>query len=122
MCWILIPPVLSVTSIKYLDTAGVQQTLDSSLYLVDTVACCVVPAYGQSWPSLYPVSQPVTVRISCGYGATAASVPGTIKSAMLLLIAHWYENREAAQGSSMAVTSIPIGVDALLAPYRWDMI
>lgn len=44
-------------------------------------------------------------------------VPQAIKQAMLLLIGHWYENREAVNIGS-AANEFPLAVDALLAPYR----
>lgn len=38
--------------------------------------------------------------------------------AMLLLVAHWYEHREAAsEAAGMKV--LPLAVDALIGPYRW---
>jgi uncharacterized phiE125 gp8 family phage protein len=36
----------------------------------------------------------ITVRFVAGYGATADTVPQTIKQAILLLVAFWYETRE----------------------------
>ena len=40
-----------------------------------------------------------------------------LRLALLLLVAHWYEHREAA--SAAPVKSLPLAVDALLNPYRW---
>ena len=40
-----------------------------------------------------------------------------VRTAMLLLIGHWYENREATI-AGQAVASLPLAVDALLQPYR----
>ena len=38
--------------------------------------------------------------------------------AMLLLVAHWYEHREAvSEAAGMKV--LPLAVDALIGPYRW---
>lgn len=46
-------------------------------------------------------------------------VPAEIRQAMLLLIAHWYENREAViVGSRIVVADNPMAVDMLLAPMR----
>jgi hypothetical protein len=38
-----------------------------------------------------------------------------IKLAALLLIAHWYENRESVSAEGLA--PLPMGVDLLLTPY-----
>lgn len=40
-----------------------------------------------------------------------------VKAAMLLLIGHWYENRESVAIGDTAV-AIPFAVEALLQPYR----
>lgn len=56
------------------------------------------------------------ISFTAGYG-TAADVPAAIRQAMLSLIAHWYEHREAISLGASA-TALPMAVDALLAPYR----
>lgn len=40
-----------------------------------------------------------------------------VRLAMLLLVAHWYSNREAI--SEGAPVPIPLAFDALIGPYRW---
>ncbi len=46
-----------------------------------------------------------------------------MKAAMLLLIGHWYENRETVS-VGQAATDIPFTVEALLQPYKnlWHLI
>lgn len=48
-------PVNSVVSVKYIDTAGVEQTLSSVSYQLDNAGgyreSWVVPARGYAWPS-----------------------------------------------------------------------
>ncbi len=43
-------------------------------------------------------------------------IEADIKLAMMLLVSHWYENREPV--SSDSVNSIPFGVDAILKQHR----
>lgn len=116
------PPLISVTSISYLDTAGVSQTLTAVTdYKVDATSepARIVPAYGESWPSTRDEIDAVTVVAKCGYGATAASVPKTLKLAAKLLAAHWYERRTGAEYLQGATLSeIPMGIKALVEPYR----
>ena len=92
------PPVQSVTSIKFLDENGDEQTLSSSSYKLDNASdskpAWVKIATGRSWPSTYPEINAVRVRYVAGW-ASAAEVPQSIKQWMLLNIGHWYENREA---------------------------
>ncbi|OHV13006.1 head-tail connector protein [Kushneria phosphatilytica] len=40
-----------------------------------------------------------------------------IQLAMLLLISHWYENREAAV-PGVSISELPMGVEVLIHPYR----
>lgn len=107
--------VQSITSIKYKDYMGVESTLASTDYIVDTDsdAGAVVLAYGKAWPSFtpYPIN-PIKVT----YVAGMTEVPKTIKQAMLLLIGYWYANREsdANKGTDPGST-----VKALLSQYRF---
>ena len=116
-----IPPLQSVTSIKYLDTAGAEQTLDAETYRVDAVSepGRIALDYGKSWPSTYSVINAVTVRFVAGYGA-AAAVPEPIRQAMLILIGELYEQRQESVPASFA--AVPFGVRALLTPYKvWHL-
>ena len=90
------PPLQSVASVTYIDTNGDSQTWSSSLYTVktDEILGTIRPAYNEDFPSTRDEVDAVTVSFTAGY-ADAASVPSTIKSAMLLLIGHLYENRES---------------------------
>ncbi|MEP0519663.1 MAG: head-tail connector protein [Hyphomicrobiales bacterium] len=54
--------------------------------------------------------------VTVGYGPAAEDVPGDIRQALILLVAHWYENREAA--TPLAREHIPHGVRAILEPHR----
>jgi uncharacterized phage protein (predicted DNA packaging) len=45
-----------------------------------------------------------------------ATVPAPLRQAMLMLIGHWFNAREAA--AEARFESVPHGVAALLAPYR----
>jgi uncharacterized phiE125 gp8 family phage protein len=48
---------------------------------------------------------------------TPADVPQALKQAMLLLVGHWYGNREAVNVGNIT-SELPFTVQALLAPYR----
>lgn len=90
-----LPPLQSVSYVKYKDGSGTLQTLSSEYYIVDTnkEPGRIALAYGQSWPSTYGEIQDVQIRFVCGYGDAAADVPDEIKSAMYLKISDLYENR-----------------------------
>lgn len=110
------PPLQSVVSLKYYDSGGVQQTLDPSVYLVRTpfrAAGTVERAPFQAWPAIQADRRwPITIRFTCGYG-TASQVPGTIRTAIKMLIAHWYEKREAVAIGPIS-KEVELSVRALL--------
>lgn len=91
------PKLITVTTLKYVDTAGAQQTLtEDTDYTVDIQSTPgrIYPVYGEIWPTPRIVRNAIEVVYTAGYGATRASTPETVKQAMLLLLAHWFENRE----------------------------
>jgi uncharacterized phiE125 gp8 family phage protein len=112
------PPLASVTSIEYVDTAGASQTLSASLYTVDskTQPGRIVPSFGNSWPSVRSVANAVTVTYVAGYGA-AAAVPAKIKHAIKLLVAHLNEMREPFVAGTI-VSDVPMSVEMLLDALR----
>lgn len=112
------PPLQSVTSIKYIDPDGVEQTLATSEYVVDTAAArgIVCLAYGKAWPSTRVQANAVTIRFVAGYGA-AAAVPAPIKAACLLMIGELFARREHALVGAPIVV-VPVSAEYLLWPYR----
>lgn len=113
------PPVQSVTSVTYLDTAGASQTWSSSLYETDLPAGPqampgrLQPVYGEVYPLTREVFNAVTVRVVCGYGAAPSSVPALLREALLMLVARMYEKREARIVEGEVSTA-----DALLWQYK----
>lgn len=85
------PPVVSITSIKYTDTAGAEQTLDEDAYDLSTYGDSrkVYLINGYSWPATKCVPDAVRVRFVAGYDNPADAdpeLPSAVKSAMLLHI------------------------------------
>jgi uncharacterized phiE125 gp8 family phage protein len=109
----------SVTSITYFDSDGAGQTFGASNYRLHTDAFgpYIRLVDGKNWAGTDTRDDAVTVTWVAGYGPAASNVPQGIRQAMLLLIGHWYEGREAVT-VGVAAAVIPLGVQALLAPYR----
>lgn len=103
-----IAPIITLSSVKYLDTDGVEQTLSSSVYeMVNTgLEPHIRLKINQSWPSIRCASDAVRVTAIVGY----ASLPAPIKSAMLLIISSWFDSRD--------VGPVPDGAISLLSNYR----
>jgi len=88
-----------ITHVKYLDTAGVQQTLVAGTDYVVAArgeAAIILPAYGKSWPATRQWidasgNYPVEVRFIAGYGTTGTTVPENYRQAMLLHVEAGYD-------------------------------
>ncbi len=108
--------LVSVASVKYIDSNGVEQTMPTADYTVDTVTVPgrVRRAYGKSWPSYRSQWDAVRIRYTVGWDVT--SVPKPIKQALLLLISQMYEHRTPEVAG--AVSKVQFAVEALLGPYR----
>lgn len=109
------PPLQSVTSVKYLDKDGVESTWTD--YQVDARS---EPGklYFKTTPStaLYP-SGAIAIRYVAGY-ASAEAIPQSILQAMLMLVGHMYENREATTGNNFQIYEVPLGPKTALLNER----
>ena len=113
-----LPPLQSVDEVRYIDTAGTEQTLPPDTCRVignGTMPSEIVPAHGMAWPCVLNTPQAVTIAFTCGYGA-ATDIPAPISQAVKLMVGEYYSRREATAGHT--VTELPLGVGALLASYR----
>ncbi|MGN5354335.1 head-tail connector protein [Ralstonia sp. L16] len=112
------PVLRSVDYIKYLDEDGVEQTLDSSQYVVDAVGepGAVTPLINTYWPTTQNVMNSVRIGFTAGYGA-AADVPDGIKSWIKLRVATLYSNREEVAVLNRGKVEMLPYVDSLLDPY-----
>jgi len=110
-----LPPLQSITSIKYYGTDDTEYTLSTDDYMVDTDSEVgrVVLKYAKTWPSitLRPANA-VVIQFVAGYGDADTDVPERIKQAIKLLVGHLYENREAT--SIRSIVNVPFAVESLL--------
>jgi uncharacterized phiE125 gp8 family phage protein len=112
-------PVQSVTAVKYYNSANSQETLSAANYALytDALGPFIGWLYGYSVPSLYSRADAIEVTFVAGYGDEPKDVPAPIRRAILMIAGHWYENREAVN-VGQPLTEVPLGVTALLGPYR----
>jgi len=112
-----LPSLQSVTTIKYIDTNGTEQTLSNTVYQIDSDSqpARITTAYGQVWPAVRTQMNTVRIRYVAGFGL-AVDVPQVIKQWILIRVATLYEQREAVNVGNI-VNTIPF-VDGLLDEYR----
>jgi uncharacterized phiE125 gp8 family phage protein len=108
------PPLQSITSIGYYDTAGVAQTILASNYELDIYSQPgrVRPIPDYSWPDVQDKLNAITIEYKAGFGATASTVPEELRQALLLLIGNYYEHRE-----SVIVGTISNEIESVTARY-----
>jgi uncharacterized phiE125 gp8 family phage protein len=116
------PPLQEVVSVKYLDPAGAEQTLDPATYVVSTHRRPgrVWLAHGKSWPATKDEREAVTVTFKAGFGDEPADLleaAPNLVHAVRLLVAHYDRHREAVLAGA-APALVPEGVDALMAGER----
>lgn len=115
-------PLASVTSVTYTDDNDDSNTFASSNYVVDTSRW---PGRlrlrdGVSWPSDdLAESSPIVITYVAGY-ASVASIPQRYKQAILLLVGHWYENRENVMTTGAVPKSMPLAWESIVAAARWE--
>ncbi|MDX2155138.1 MAG: head-tail connector protein [Hyphomicrobiaceae bacterium] len=112
-------PIAAIAHVRLWDADGASRTLDPADFFLD----------GQGYPprlapfagtALAAPGRPVNgveIAFTAGFGAAPADVPATIRHALLLLVAHWYENREPVEIGS-GIHAVPAMVSELLSPYR----
>jgi uncharacterized phiE125 gp8 family phage protein len=110
------PPLKQVDWIKYKNIEGNLMALsenDDYIVINGISPGAVIPISGNTWHTdIYDVPDAVQIQ----YQTEPANIPVSIKQAMLLLIGHYYENREASTDRRM--NEIPMSVNSLLWPYR----
>ena len=89
-----VAPLVSVTSIAYLDHNGTSQTWSD--YDVDTASepGRISPSYNLSYPTARDVNNAITITFVAGYGTTEAAVPARAKQLIKMLVSEFWLHRE----------------------------
>jgi hypothetical protein len=97
------PPLISVSSIAYIDTTGTTQTLSSSNYIVDPYSepARISPAYGMTWPATQARINAVTITYLAGW-ANATACPENVAHLIRVMVADYFENRVAVGQKEMS--------------------
>ena len=92
-------PVDAITSITYYDGNNASQTLSSSLYQLHVNEFRL--AYQATLPSTSARWDAWTINYRCGYSQDATLVPAIAKRAMMLLVGHYFENRDMLMSDAL---------------------
>jgi hypothetical protein len=116
-----IGPLQSVTSISTFADNNAETTFAASNYFLDTTKTPgeVILNTGATWPVFTRNRNGVKVVYVAGYGDVATDVPSPLRTAVKMLAAHWYENREFTKTQSdMNQAASPIHVQSILNRYK----
>jgi len=111
-------PAQSITAVRVTSMDGTQATLPTMAYELISAGglARLVKTPTAIWPSPGRIAGGIEIDYVAGYGDAASYVPRALRQALLMVIAHVYENRELLSRDSG--TALPRGVEALLAPYK----
>lgn len=109
-------PIQSIDSVTYTDASGVSQTLSEYALDYDLDQWPVVIRPTSSWPSAALKKGSVKVTFTAGFGDDPDDVPADLIHAILFLIGHWFENREAV--SDRPLKEVPMAVESILSRHR----
>lgn len=110
-----VSPLVAVTALRALgDDGAATDWPTTGLVLAKSPALIVLPEGVVAADRRAQLG--IEVDYEAGYGA-ATDVPADLKQAVAMLVGHWFEHREAAV-VDVTATELPLGVHALLAPYR----
>lgn len=114
-------PVQSITSVVYFDPDGNSAAMLDSSYALD--------AYDQSrhsqltlapgipvWPLARAAANQVQITYVAGFGATGASVPATLRTAMRVHVGWSYQHREPTDRDGLS--QLERALERMLAPHR----
>lgn len=108
-------PVSQINAIERETADGDKTALDGTEFQLvrDSLTPCLKPTSAQ-FPHI-PAGQSVIITFTAGFGSVWDSVPSDLFHAVLVLAAHFYENRS---GTFDANTPLPMVVQSLIERHR----
>jgi uncharacterized phiE125 gp8 family phage protein len=110
-----VAPLLAVEEIGVYGEDDTKAVIDPAHYVVDAASRPprVMLRGSRLWPRPGRALNGIGIRVAAGFGALPADVPQPLRQAIELLVAHFYAQRGDEAGGGL-----PLGLGALLDPYR----
>lgn len=107
-------PAKALQAVTYFDTDNVSQAINVNQFLLvaNEDYAYLEPVSGFTWPALYDRADAITFTLQLGM----ADVPAGLKHAALLLVSHWFENREPV--ADKAMMAVPFALESLVNRWR----
>ncbi len=106
-------PVIAVDGIRVFDAAGSATEIPPGSIDSDTLGDPPRVTVSEA-PEPGKPRNGIMIDLRAGYGASADAVPATLRLAIKILVAHWFENRGDIPGEQI----LPPQALALLAPFQ----
>lgn len=119
------PPLISVSSITYLDENGVSQLLDPANYRISRAGLypTIIPIANTYWPSTFDVDDAVTIEYVAGWASKPSEVPFGLREAILVRAGSRVEMPvENGVGGSVWSIDEDLKVSNLLKPFIFRII
>lgn len=117
-----LPPLRSVDSVSWVGDDAVERTLSPSLYVAsgagDEEPAVITFATGIWTPTNWSGAASVAITFTAGYGAAPEDVPEPLRTAILMMVAHVFENREAVTNVGGFLRETPLGFEDHVRDYR----
>jgi uncharacterized phiE125 gp8 family phage protein len=112
---ILLPlsPLIAVDGITVTDASGTASDVPASAFATDALSDPPRIAVADG-PEPGKPKHGISVALRAGYGVAPEAIPATLKLAIRILVAHWFENRGDVIGEQI----LPPEALALVAPFQ----
>lgn len=113
-----VAPVSAVQSLTITNLGGGEASVDPSAYRLERDAHVpMVASNGWSLPTI-PVGGTAEIVFDAGYGEEWADAPSDLRQAVLMLAAHFYENRAVASSRTYSMPAGPAAICSRHKPIR----
>lgn len=84
---------------------------------MDSTPAVIRPQWNGTWPTCRGAENDLVVTYWAGYGEGPSDVPPPAKHSILMILAHWFANREAVVQGGM--NPVPMAVEMMLGSINW---
>jgi uncharacterized phiE125 gp8 family phage protein len=106
-------PLISIESITIIDASGTATEISPDAIAVDALSDPPRIEVSSS-PQPGQARNGIVIELIAGYGSAPEAVPATLRLAVKILVARWFENRGDVTGEQ----ALPPEAAALIAPFR----
>jgi uncharacterized phiE125 gp8 family phage protein len=110
-----VAPLISLNDVVVYGDDNIPATIDPAHYyaVLGSRPPRLVLRSSRAWARPGRIANGIEIKLTAGFGASAAAVPEALREAMLHALAQWYAER-----GDTADQGLPLAASALIQPYR----